>query len=260
MATAAQAAEFRAANLALTARVEADVANFWRRLDLSNPARATNALVNYVPLLVQRYGDLAATIAADWFDALRMDAVDAGMVAAVGRAKTYEAIAADPVALAISRQAVASAAQWLKSETPEKALTAVTDVATGRVLGAGRDTIILNTRRDTSARGWQRLVRSGGCEFCQMLHSRGGVYTERSSHFAAHDHCNCVTAPVWDPSAPKVDVAAEFVASQRWGALRKAAANGDTEATKALATYRSQVRNYLARFDGEPADVYADEN
>lgn len=245
-----------AANKALSAQVEADLARFWRRIDLSKPDVATNALLNYVPLLVQRYGEVAATLAADWFELLRLEAVDAGVIAAVGRATSFKAVAADPVAVAVAERAVRSASGYLWTPEPERTLTAVTGTARRQVLQAGRDTITLNTGRDRSARGWQRFVSSGGCKFCQMLSGRGGVYTERTSRFAAHDDCNCTAAPVWDPSAPKVDVAAEFVASPRWGALRDAAAKGDTQAAEELESYRAQVRAYLARQPDGAGMVY----
>lgn len=233
-----------AANDALTARVADDLARFWRRIDLSKPDVATNALLNYVPLLVQRYGEIAATLAADWFELLRLEAIDAGVVAAVGRATSFRAVAADPVAQAIAARAVQSAAGYLWTPEPERALTAITATARRQVLQPGRDTIILNAGRDRSARGWARYTSSGACKFCRMLSSNGGVYTERSSHFAAHDDCNCTSAPVWDKSAPRVDVAAEFVASRRTSQMTPVQRE----------QFRARVRAYL---DKMPDDTGA---
>lgn len=63
------------------------------------------------------------------------------------------------------------------------------------VLEGGRSTITQTTAADPSMRGWQR-VGDGGCDFCQMLLSRGAVYTEASADFPAHDRCHCSAEPV----------------------------------------------------------------
>jgi len=238
MATPEQIAAFRQANIALTTKVEADLAKFWSHLDLTRAEVSTNALLNYVPLLAQRYGEVASTIAADWYELLRKDAVDQGLLASIRGATSYKVLAADPVALEVHRKAVESAAGYLWTPTPERALSALQRTTSRNVLQSGRDTITLNAGRDKGARGWTRVVRSGGCKFCRMLAGReGGVYTERSSHFAAHDDCNCASVPSFDRSAPEVDVAAQFVAS----------AKSEAMGPKERDAFRAKVRTYLAK-------------
>lgn len=253
MATPEQIAAFREANVAITKKVEADLANFWSHMNLSRVDNATNALLNYVPLLTQRYGEIAATIAADWYELLRADAVDQGLLASIKGATSYRALAADPVAQEVavrSRKAVESAAGYLWTPTPERALKALQGTTSRQVLQAGRDTITFNAGRDRGARGWARAVRTGGCKFCRMLASNGGAYTERSAHFAAHDDCNCVSYPTFDQHAPKVDVAAQFVAS----------AHSERMSPKARETFRGQVHAYLAKMPDAPApgEVFVD--
>lgn len=251
MATPEQVAALATANATLAAQVRADLERFWRYVDLSSPERAVYALANYVPLLVQRYGETAATLAADWYELLRLDAVDAGLVRAIGRARSFQAIAADPD-LQRLHERLRSASNLLWTPEPERTREAVALVAQQSVLQAGRDTIMGNVRRDRAARGWQRFTSPTACRFCVMLSSRGGVYTDATSRFAAHDDCNCTAAPVWDPSAPKVDVAAEFVASPRWEVLRRLAAAGDPQAIAELERRRAQVREYMARMPDDP--------
>ena len=243
MATLEQVAAFRQANLAVTSKVEADLAKFWSHLDLASVDRSTNALLNYVPLLTQRYGEMASTIAADWYEVMRAEAVDAGLLDSIKGAKTYRAIAADPVAQALSRKAVKSVSGYLWTPTPERGLAALQSTTSRLVLQSGRDTITVNAGRDRGARGWGRMARSGACRFCRMIASRqGGVYTERSARFAAHDHCDCVSYPVFDQSAPKVDVAAQFVASAKTSSM----------SAKELDRYHAQVRGYLAKMPATP--------
>lgn len=220
MATAAQVAQFRAANASIVAAVERDLDNFFGHVDLSNPARALNALLQYIPLLTQRYGEIAAALAADWYEELRADAVEQGIVAAIGRAVSYDVITADPVAQRVARESVQAAKYLLETQdTPDAFISRLRGNVTRYVLQPSRDTITRNAHRDRAARGWARYTRPGTCDFCAALSGRGGVYTEQSARFASHDHCNCVTAPVFDPHAEKVDVRAEYIASAKTASM-----------------------------------------
>lgn len=216
MPTDAQIAEVRAANIALTKQVEADLANFWRFLDLSKPERSRNALLNYVPLLVQRYGDMASTVAADWFEELRFEAIDAGFL---GRVATSTSKSFTPTLAVPDLAAVASEVRYIAgdlfTDAPDVALAKIQTTSTRTVLQLGRETTRINTfARGSGARGWSRVTRPGSCRFCRALAARGGVYTEQSARFASHKpKCNCVSVPVWDKSAPEVDVMA-YVASR----------------------------------------------
>lgn len=64
-------------------------------------------------------------------------------------------------------------------------------------LNGGRQTITSTLAADVDARGWRRITSSKPCEFCQMLASRGGVYSKDTVHFQAHDGCSCTAAPAW---------------------------------------------------------------
>jgi hypothetical protein len=65
------------------------------------------------------------------------------------------------------------------------------------VLNAGRQTVVATLQADDEARGYQRVLGGGGCDFCQMLAGRGAVYGEQSAEFEAHDHCGCSAEPVY---------------------------------------------------------------
>lgn len=244
MATPAQAAEYRAANIALANQVEADLAAFWRYVDLTKPERARNALLNFVPLLVQRYGDMAATLAADWFEELRFDAIEQGFVGrlATSTERSFTPKMARPD-LVTATAGVRFAAGNLFTDQPEDALRQIQASSRHLVLQTGRDTIRENTfARGSAARGWGRVTRPGACRFCRALEQRGGVYTERSARFASHaPKCNCAAVPVWDKSAPEVDVSA-YVASR----------NTDRMTPAQRERHRGQIKAWLDReFPGE---------
>lgn len=242
MVTAGQAEEFRAANATLIAAVEARLDEFWASAGSKDPVAGLNALLNYVPLLTQQFGELAATLAMDWFEELRLDAIDAGQIAAIGRATSYEAVRTDPVILTVS---AASASYWqhrLATDGPDAAVAGLKDGAMRAVRQSGREAITQNTDRDPAARGWQRLTRAGACRFCRALASRGGVYTRASVRFAAHGpKCNCVAAPTWNQDAPEADPFV-YVASQNTA--------GMTDEQRKI--QRDRVRGWLERkYPGE---------
>jgi hypothetical protein len=244
VATDAQIAQFRAANLKLTRQVEADLDAFWGYLDLARPDRVRTALLNYVPLLVQRYGDIAAGIAADWFEELRWDAAEQGLIGqlATSTARSFTAAPARPD-IADATSEVRYAAGGLYGTTPETVLTSVKNTATRQVLQTGRRTITRNTLRPGSrAVGWARRARPGSCRFCRALAARGAVYKEATARFASHaPKCNCVAYPSFDPDAPEVDVAA-YRASRNTARMKPAARE----------RHRQQVADWLDReFPGE---------
>lgn len=242
MATPEQVDEFRVANAELIALVEGRLDEFWAATGAGSDVSGLNALLNFVPLLTQQFGELASTIAMDWFEELRFDAIDEGMIAAVGRATSYEVVRTDPVILEVS---AASASYWqhrLAADGPEAAFAGIKDAATRAVRQSGRETIARNSDRDRAARGWQRMTRPGACRFCRALANRGGVYTQASVRFAAHGpKCNCVAAPTWDPKAREAEPFV-YVASQNTA--------GMTDEQRQI--QRDRVRGWLERkFPGE---------
>jgi hypothetical protein len=192
----------RKAQAGIRRLVERDLANFWSHLDLSKPERA---LLHYVPLLVQRHGESAAALAADWYDEVR---------AASGVPGRFRAVMADSPYLDGVDGTAHRAVGGLFTDHPETTLTTLTATAPKYVLGAGRQTILTSAARDPRASGWQRVGSGSSCRFCTMLIGRGAVYRDRTAHFAAHKACDCAAVPSWDPDAPEVE-AELYQASRR---------------------------------------------
>jgi hypothetical protein len=66
----------------------ADLAAFWRTLNTADAIATRDALLAFVPLLVAQYGEIAAAVAADFYDNLRDQAAPGGR---------FRATLADPV-------------------------------------------------------------------------------------------------------------------------------------------------------------------
>jgi len=150
-----------------------ELRQIWDFADPSD-AVAIRALVDEaMPSLVAKYGDVAATVAADFYDEMRLQA---------GVPGTFTARLSSPA----PAEAVVKSSRWaigpVFSETPdgEKALGRLVQVLDRKALQQGRDTIVASASMDPSRVGWAR-VPSGAetCAFCLTMASRGAVYTSK---------------------------------------------------------------------------------
>lgn len=163
---------FRVANAELSRLVKDALESFFRSLDLNEPESARDALLEFVPILVEEYGEVAATIAADWYDELRL---------ASGAAGAFRAVAA-PLAIpaAAIEARVRYFAKHLWTPTPESMLGPLLTATDKYVKQPGRDTIRRNAQRE-GARYARVPQGSKTCAFCLVLASRDAVYYSRQS-------------------------------------------------------------------------------
>lgn len=199
----AEADRLRKSQEGVRVLVERDLAQLWQRVwsrTPSGPTQAYNARDAYlrlVPDLVARYGEMAAAVAADWYERQRV-------AAGVGGAFTV-ALEASPYMDAVDGT-VRRTAGALWTPRPEQMLTSLQPAVGKYVMAAGRETLTRAADRDPSAYGWSRVGSGSSCRFCLMLIGRGAVYRESTVHFASHKSCHCSAVPSWDPNAPEVEV------------------------------------------------------
>lgn len=242
MVSPADADQFRRAQLGVRRLVERDLDRMWERIWSripSGPTQAANvrdAFLRQLPVLVNRHGEMAATLAADWYDTQRALHGVSGAFTADVRSTPY---LAQRVEGTVRRTA---GALW--TPRPEEMMVGLRSAVGKYVLEAGRETIAQATYRDPQARGWQRIVRPDSCDFCRMLHGRGAVYVRETAFFASHKSCNCAAVPSWDPNAPEVDVE-QYRASDRMEALRRYAEYNE-DAAEGLANMRIRARAFAA--------------
>ena len=175
----------------LATLAQRDLAEFWGTVDPLDAAGTVDALRAFLPDLTTAYGEVAAGIAADFYDDLREGAEVSG---------AYTARLADPPPVGRTD----ALARWATSPLFAPFTDAAADLALSKVAG-GVQRIITDTARQTvagsavadpAADGWQRAGR-GGCPFCLMLIARGAVYRESTARFASHDHCRCAAVPAF---------------------------------------------------------------
>lgn len=180
--------EMRAATVALTDRAKADLAAFVAQLDLTDPEAARDALLTYVALLVERYGEVAAGVAADWYEDERERA---------GVSSPYLAVLAVAVPSVLLIRSIKYGARHLWTDTPTAIVPFLQGVIQKNVLQPGRDTILLNAKRDKEAEGWRRSTRRGACKYCRDLARDVTFTSEGQATFRAHTDCHCVAVPVF---------------------------------------------------------------
>ena len=169
-----------------------------------NPAAALALLIKQLPELTSMYGDIAATLAADWYERVRE---------AAGATGHYSArMSTDfDIGKAIMIAKWGSGPLFETGElTYERSQSLVSGASQRLIADQARDTEILNADTDKKATGrWSRDARGTGCAFCLMLATRGPVYTSRDrGDFNAHDKCYCVAVPDFDDYEEPSHVAA----------------------------------------------------
>lgn len=202
------AVRLRRQNRLLMTGLVRDLRRVRRLLRLNERGHADSTWVDALQAIVGRYGQAAAALAADFYEAER------ALADARGR---FVAALEDPP----GRDHVEAVANWAASPlrevdgeplgTPEQAQQRAEAGAQKMATDTGRATILRAVRSDREAVAWARSAALGACAFCKMLASRGAVYKDREavgraadarfegriSEIKVHDHCHCQPIPVF---------------------------------------------------------------
>lgn len=182
--------KYRTSHKVLATIVQRELTRFFRTLDLSKPEAVRDALLAYIPILVERYGQVSSTLALEWYEALRLASGDPG---------AYLPVAAPlPDLPAAITGAIRSAATHLWTPTPEKMLNNLNVKVSKYVREPGRQTMIYNA--DLEGATWARVPTGATtCTFCFILASRGADYLSEKSAGSErfgeenlfHGDCDC---------------------------------------------------------------------
>lgn len=175
----------------------------WAELGLTAAAVQTTAGVGAVQDLVADivsvWGEVAGSVAADFYEELRAQAAPAG-----GR---FAAIVPDP----LNRGQTDAATRW--ALTPPRgedidldSQLAKLEGSIQRLIRQGQREVIQESAARDQAAGRVRVARvpmgSTTCAFCLVLASRGYVYrsaTSAGQDNRFHDWCDCELDVSWDP-------------------------------------------------------------
>jgi hypothetical protein len=218
MVTSSEATKLREIQSGVAVLVRGDLDGFFGSLNLDKPEKVRDALLQFVPILTRRYGEGAASVAANWYDDVR---------GGVNVRNRFRAQVASPVDADRVERAVRFAAQHLFTATPALALPSLAAPIQRYAIEPARLTIARSVNADPDAYGWSRRAGPGSCRFCRTLEARRRIYKRSTADFASHNDCNCVAVPNFNAKAPEVPVIA-YMASARTGGMseeRKAAHN-----------------------------------
>lgn len=181
MPTRAEVEALRSAQAELTRLVEAELSDFYLTIREQPPAVIRNTLLEFVPTLVDEYGDVAATVSAEWFEST------------VGGNVTM----ATPVRREALERGVRSAAGHLWTPDSDEIVEALTLRVDKWIKQQSRETLVLSSDRNNLS--WARIpTGSHTCAFCLMLASRGAVYGTEDAAKKSHGKCDCVISPIRD--------------------------------------------------------------
>lgn len=196
-----------------------DLRKFWGRIDHLDALGKRKALEDYWPLLVGRYGEVTATLAADRFEELT----------------GASAVLADPLPGARVNARMRWAVTPLFGGSGDAAaIGLLAQLADELIKQPGRDTML-----DSARRHGVKVARvptgAETCAWCLMLASRGWAYASKDTALAAnHGDCDCRIAIEGEPT-PGYDPDALYDAY--FAASRDA---GSTSAKKVLAAMRER--------------------
>lgn len=193
MATAAEVAAYRKSQQNVVALARRELRAWWATLDVSDARAASAALEVSLVELVAAYGDVAMTVAADWYDEQREQAK--------ARRPFLAALAGS-----LPGEQVRSVARWAVGPLfgvtdSAKALGMASGAVQRLVQQGGRNTLYRNVQADPAKPQWARMPQGAEtCDWCRMLAGRGAVYLDEDSaggDNSWHNDCDCQPVPVW---------------------------------------------------------------
>ncbi|MCM8548894.1 hypothetical protein [Streptomyces sp. STCH 565 A] len=199
------ARRLRQAQRGLSRLLVRDVRTLRRLIIPSRPA-SIPPWIEAMNAVIAQYGQAAASLAADFYDAERAAAAVPGppFTVPVPDPPPPEQVESslrwatkdlwprdpdDPATTDAQRQPLAVRVEQAGRKAEAVAQKLVVDQSRSAVRGA--------VRRDRQAVGWARSAALGACSFCKLLATRGMVYRQDTVGFQAHDGCNCGSVPVF---------------------------------------------------------------
>lgn len=188
----------RAQQLLIRRDTAAKVARLWPALDFEALDKTYPVLADRLATVVAANRRTSAGMAAQYLRTFRRAAGVRGDVRiVVPQRLPAEQFSTSLRVTSLVAVKAATAAGTAADVAMGNALTLTSGAMTRLVLDAGRQTVTGTLAHDPAARGYTRVLGGGGCEFCQMLAGRGGVYSAESADFQAHDHCGCTAEPAY---------------------------------------------------------------
>lgn len=186
----------RRQQLALREVTLREVQKLWPALSWDNLDGTYPDLAASVAELVAQRRRTSAGLSAGYLRAYRVaSGLDGNVRIVIPPVLNVEQLGATLHSLSVASIKSAAAQQTPADVAMENALVRSAGAMARLVLDAGRQTVTQTIKADPKARGWRRVLGTGGCDFCQML--AGRVYPRDNADFEAHGKCGCTSEPVY---------------------------------------------------------------
>ena len=138
-----------------------DLVELWRRATVADVDFA-QFLIDAYPEIAVSYAEVAADLAADWYEQSAPDL-------------PYQAVTAGPPPVDVLQKST----QWALGADGDKALSRLSGTLQRSVFDGARRTTLVNVEREGSK--WVRYASANACAFCALLATRSAVYTSKQS-------------------------------------------------------------------------------
>lgn len=223
-----------------------DLERLWRVLEGQDPAVVRDALLEAVPALVDRWGQVSAVAAADWYEELRSR--EEGLP--LWRPPIPEGIGTEHV-----RTTVRRLAGGLWGSEPAGVLRSLATNLEYWCKDRARYMAAAAVDQDPARPGWARVPRGPStCGWCLMLASRGWAYTRGAKAAAAsHRGCDCQIVPKFGKDAPHIRGYDPDALRRQYEQARAAVIGREGEGHTVTA---SDITSELRRTDGRPVGAW----
>lgn len=226
--------KFRHEQVKMRARMTRDLHRVWPALDFARLDETYPVWAFSVDQMVRRYEQESLERSRAYLEAFYRDSGVRGAVPIItpppAPTEQVDSLLHSGAVAAIKKSSAAGVAARI---TMSRAFTATSQAMVRVVRDAAREQARFTALHDGRFGGWSRVGTGETCAFCQMLISRGAVYSESSVRFASHLNCNCEVQPGHAGEARPVD---EYRQSDRRSAFSETQLKAD----------RERVRRWLA--------------
>ncbi|MPZ13767.1 MAG: hypothetical protein GEU73_04985 [Chloroflexi bacterium] len=186
--------DHRRVQLALRKATLRDFLRIWRAFDIHDISGTWGPVEEALVQLIENRGRMSSGLASAYYRQHRRE------LEVPGRVNTKLAtIPQDEIVVGLRTVGPLATAEYLaRGRDPEDVADKRLVVAAGAVgtyvLNHGRETIVDSARTDRQARGWERVVTTGACSFCQKFSGRTAPL---GTDFAVHWSCGCTAETVF---------------------------------------------------------------
>jgi hypothetical protein len=153
---------------------EAELNQLWGQAERLSDVDFFGFIVQAYPIVVDPYVDMAANLAATWFELS-------------DPTSRYRAVTAPPPPV----EKLAKNAEWALKSLGDQGRVNLEGSLNRSVFDGARDTTRINVERTGSR--WAIDARPTACPWCRMMATRGAVYRKKATALAAcHDNGHCV--------------------------------------------------------------------